>query len=360
VGLLALGLGLWLLPPNRATDPDRPIDLIGVALLAPATAALILGLVLAPELGWTSPPALALLLGAAVALALFVLRQTRARSPLIPPSLFRSRSLSIGTVVILFMATTMYGSMFFLALYLQNVRGLAPLEAGLQMLPFSLVLAVGPPIAGRLIGRFGLRAVLPAGLGFATAAMFGLSTVDITTATTVLSAMLSLLGMGLSAIMVGATTAVVGGAPRHLAGVAGAMQQTLMQLGGSMGTAVFGALVAVRVGASLDQRLAAAGAPAPVDPGSAQSAVAQGGSAIPSGVGPDVVAAITAASDAAFIDGMSLAFATAGVALACVTILSLFLPGRSRQADQRPGADRPDADSLDTDRAGPLHTAATS
>jgi Major Facilitator Superfamily len=56
VGLLALGLGLWLLPPNRATDADRPIDLIGVALLAPATAALILGLVLAPELGWTSPP----------------------------------------------------------------------------------------------------------------------------------------------------------------------------------------------------------------------------------------------------------------------------------------------------------------
>lgn len=120
-----------------------------------------------------------------------------------------------------------------------------------------------------------------------------------------LSALLSLLGAGIAVIMVGAMTAVVGAAPRHLAGVASAMQQTLMQLGGSMGTAVFGALMAARVGASLEQRLAAAGAPASVDPGAAQSAVAQGGSAVPPGAGSDVVAAITAASDTAFIDAQT-------------------------------------------------------
>jgi len=349
VGLLALGLGLWLLPANRAMDPDRPIDLIGVALLVPATSALILGLVLAPQRGWTSPLTLVLLLGAAAALALFVLRQARARSPLIPLSLFRSRSFSIGAVVILFMATTMFGSMFFLMLYLQNVRGLAPLAAGLQMLPFSLVLAIGPPIAGRLIGRFGLRAVLPVGLGLAASAQFGLSTVDIATGTPVLSALLGLLGVGIAVIMVGAMSAIVGGAPRHLAGVAGAIQQTLMQLGGSVGTAVFGAVVSVRVGASLDRRLAAAGAPASVDPAAAQSVVAQGGSVIPPGAGPDVAAAITAASDAAFIDGMSLAFSTAGVALAGVTILSMFVTGRSRPGrTARAEADRGGASHLES------------
>lgn len=325
IGVIAVGLGMRLLPRNRPTDPGSRFDLPGVALLIVATFSLVLAVVLAPERGWGDPVTLALLIAAGAVGAVFVWWQLRARHPLMPMSLFRSSSLSLGVVLTLCMMLGMFGALFFLTLYMQNVHGMSPMEAGSQLLPLSAALAIGPPIVGRLIGRFGTRALVPLGFGSASVALFGMSTVDNTTGVVLMSLWLLLLGAGLAVVMSGVTQAVIESVPDRLAGVAGGLQQTMMQLGGSLGTAILGALVATRVGSVLPGNFAAAGAPVPADIAAQQSVVAQGQALIPPGTPARTAAAITEASHATFISGMSLAFLVGGFVLAVAAGLALLL-----------------------------------
>ncbi|WP_210408019.1 DHA2 family efflux MFS transporter permease subunit [Allokutzneria sp. NRRL B-24872] len=327
VGVLAVALAVRFLPANRPTDQSSSFDLLGVALLTISTFGVVLALVLAPEHGWTSSATLVPgLVGLAFGVA-FVLWQLRAPEPLMPMSLFRSVPVSVGTVVMLVMALAMFGSMFFLTFYVQGVHGLSALETGLQLLPLTALLAVGPPLASRLFDRFGLRWPILGGLLSSAIAMFGMSTLGVDGGTGLLPLWLTLLGAGLGVVMVGATDAVIGNAPVSLAGVASGMQQTLLQLGGSLGTAILGAVVSGQVGGNLAAQLTAAGAPAPTATQLAewQTVVAQGGAVIPEGTAPALAEAIKHASNVTFVDGMSLAFTVAGVALTLGAAISALL-----------------------------------
>lgn len=325
IGLTAVLLGMRLLPRNRATDPGSRFDVPGVALLIVATFSVVLAVVLAPERGWGDAVTLTLLLSGIAVGGLFVWWQTRASHPLMPMGLFRSASLSLGVLLTLCLTLGMFGALFFLALYMQNVHGLTPMAAGAQLMPLSAALAIGPPIFGRLIGRFGIRVLVPMGFAFAATALFGMSTVDKSTGVLLLSVWLLLLGAGLAVVMSGVTQAVISSVPERLSGVAGGLQQTMMQLGGSLGTAILGALVATRVGSALPGELAAAGAPVSGDLAAQQSLVAQGQALVPPGTGPGMAAAITEASHNTFISGMSLAFLVSGVVLTVAAGLSLLL-----------------------------------
>ncbi|MFB9904134.1 MFS transporter [Allokutzneria oryzae] len=327
VGALALALGVKYLPANRPTDSASAFDLPGVALLTLSTSGMVLALVLAPEHGWTSSATLVPGLGGLVVGVLFVLWQLRAPQPLMPMSMFRSVPLSVGTVVMLIMALAMFGSMFFLTFYVQGVHGFTALEAGLQLLPLTALLAVGPPLASRLFDRFGLRLPILGGLVSSAVAMFGMATLGTDGGTGLLPLWLTLLGAGLGVVMVGATDAVIGNAPVSLAGVASGMQQTLLQFGGSLGTAILGALVSGHVGGNLAEGFTAEGLPTPTAEQVAQwqTVVAQGGAVVPQGTAPQTAAAITHASNVTFVGGMSLAFVVAGVALTVAAAISTLL-----------------------------------
>ncbi|SDM51152.1 DHA2 family efflux MFS transporter permease subunit [Allokutzneria albata] len=327
VGVLALTLGVRYLPPNRPTDDSSSFDLLGVALLTVCTFGIVLALVFAPEHGWTSTATVVPGLAGVVFGVAFVLWQLRAPHPLMPMSMFRSVPLSVGTVVMLIMALAMFGVMFFLTFYVQGVHGFTALEAGLQLLPLTALLAVGPPLASRLFDRFGLRWPILGGLLSAATAMFGMATLSADGGTGLLPLWLTLLGAGLGIVMVGATDAVIGNAPVSLAGVASGMQQTLLQLGGSLGTAILGAVVSGHVGGNLAGQLTAAGAPTPTPAQVAewQTVVAQGGVVIPPGTAPATAQAITHASHLTFVNGMSLAFVVAGVALTLAAAISALL-----------------------------------
>ncbi|KJS62491.1 MFS transporter [Streptomyces rubellomurinus] len=326
VGLLALGLGLWILLDVRAEKAAKSFDLPGIALLSAGMFALVFGIIKAPTWGWGNGRTLLCLIGAAVLMVLFALWQTRAKEPLIPLGLFRSVPLSAGTLLMVLMAFAFFGALFFVTFYLQNVHGMSPVEAGVHLLPMTVMMIVGSPVAGLAIGRFGPRIPIVAGMLLTTVAMYGMSTLDTGSGNGVMALWFVMLGLGISPVMVGATEVIVGNAPLELSGVAGGLQQAAMQVGGSLGTAVLGALMAARVGDRLSEKWAAAGLP-PVEGEQAEGLkqAAQLGIAPPAPPGTSQQAADTMAGvvHESFVSGMSLAFAIAAVVAFGAAVLGL-------------------------------------
>ncbi|MFI9826020.1 MFS transporter, partial [Streptomyces sp. NPDC052013] len=326
VGLIALAMGLWILKDVRAENAAKSFDIPGIVLLSGAMFMLVWGIIKAPTWGWGDPVTLLFLGGALAAMVAFALWQTKAKEPLIPLSLFRSVPLSAGTLLMVLMAFAFSGGVFFVTFYLQNVHGMSPVDAGVHLLPMTGMVIVGAPVAGAAIGKVGPRIPIVAGMLFTTAAMLGMSTLDTDSGTGVMSLWLVLMGLGLIPVMVGATEVIVGNAPLELSGVAGGLQRAAMQVGGSLGTAVLGALMATRVTEVLPGNWAGAGLP-PVAP--AQQArleqAAQLGIAPPAPAdAPQQVAdAMADAVHESFVSGMSLAFTVAAMVAVAAAALGL-------------------------------------
>nr|WP_236576247.1 MFS transporter [Streptomyces sp. HF10] len=315
VGLAALVCGLLILKDARAEHAPKSFDVPGIVLLSGAMFCLVWGLIKAPTWGWGDTRTLGFLVAAVLAFAGFALRESRAAEPLVPLSMFRSVPLSAGTVLMVLMAVSFIGGLFFVTFYLQNVHGMSPVESGVHLLPLTGMMIVGAPVSGILIGRFGPRFPLVAGMLLTAAALWGMSTLTAGSGTGVTSLWFVLLGLGLAPVMVGTTDVIVSNAPAELAGVAGGLQQSAMQVGGSLGTAVLGVLMASRVSDVFPGRWAKAGLPQ-LDPqqAAAWNDAAKVG-AVPS-PGAALGWSMRTASDvvhSSFVSGMGLAFTVAGV-----------------------------------------------
>jgi EmrB/QacA subfamily drug resistance transporter len=335
VGLVALALGLWILRDARSENAAKSFDIPGIVLLSGAMFMLVWGIIKAPTWGWGDPATLLFIGGAVVAMVLFALWQTRAKEPLIPLSLFRSVPLSAGTLLMVLMAFAFFGGVFFVTFYLQNVHGMSPVQAGVHLLPMTGMMIVGAPVAGAAIGKVGPRIPIVVGMLFTTAAMAGMSTLTVDSGNGVMALWFVLMGLGLSPVMVGATEVIVGNAPLELSGVAGGLQQAAMQVGGSLGTAVLGAVMASKVTDVLPGTWAAAGLP-PVQGAQAEGLrqAAQLGIAppAPAGTPQKVVDAMAAAVHTSFVSGMSVAFLVAGVVALAAAGLGLLTKRGSTEA----------------------------
>ncbi|HLJ99132.1 MAG TPA: DHA2 family efflux MFS transporter permease subunit [Streptosporangiaceae bacterium] len=327
VGLIALIMSLRVL---RETDPSpaaRSFDIPGIAALSGALFLLIWGLIKGPDYGWGSARTLTFLGAAVLAGLLFVLRESRTSQPLLPMRLFRSASLSAGVVLVILLMFAMFGAMFFMTFYLENVHGLDPIAAGVHLLPMTAMLIIGSPLAGALIGKLGPRVPLVAGMSLAAVAMFGLSRLGPATSPNQTIAWFVMLGLGLSPVMVGATNVIVGNAPTELAGVAGGLQSTAMQVGGALGTAVLGAVMSAKISSTLVAGWHAAHLPAlaPAQLAAVKGAVSVGAAPVTSAMPAQVASQITQISHATFTAGMHNAFlvaaavALAGAAIALIT-----------------------------------------
>jgi EmrB/QacA subfamily drug resistance transporter len=316
VGVIALTVGSRYLANSRARRTESSgFDVPGILLLSAAMFCLVWGIIKAPGYGWGDPKTM-VFLGGALALALgFVLWERVAREPLLPPELFRSVSLSVGTILMLLVAFSMFGALFFLTFYLQSVHGLQPVQAGLNLLPMMLTMMVASPVAGIAISRFGAKIPIIVGPLLTAVAFVGLTRIGLSSGFTDTLPWFVLLGLGLSPVFVGATDVIVGNAPVERAGVASGLQNAAMQVGGALGTAVLGALMAAKVGLSLPGQFTANGLPRPdgAQVAAMKELVAAGIAPVREGMSPQVVAAVTRASHLAFLDGMHLAFAVSAV-----------------------------------------------
>ncbi|MGY6018629.1 MFS transporter [Streptomyces spinosirectus] len=335
VGALALILGLLILRDHRAENAPRSFDVLGIALLSGAMFCLVWALIKAPAWGWGDGRTWAFIGASAVLFVLFSFWETKVGEPLIPLGLFRSVPLSAGVALMVLMAIAFMGGLFFVTFYLQNVHGMSPIDAGLHLLPLTGMMIVASPLAGVAITKLGPRVPLAGGMIATAVAMYGMSTLQADTGSAVMSVWFALLGLGLAPVMVGATEVIVGNAPMELSGVAGGLQQAAMQIGGSLGTAVLGAVMASKVDSDLAGNWKDAGLPqlTPAQLGQASEAVQVGVAPVAKGT-PDAIAAkIADVAHDTFISGMSLASLVAcGVATVAVFVALLTKRGENAEA----------------------------
>ncbi|WP_031476278.1 MFS transporter [Streptomyces bicolor] len=335
VGILAVVLGVMILLDHRAENAPRSFDVLGIALLSAAMFCLVWALIKAPEWGWGDGKTWAFIAASVIGFALFAFWETKVKEPLIPLALFRSVPLSAGVVLMVLMAIAFMGGLFFVTFYLQNVHGMSPIDAGLHLLPLTGMMIVGSPLAGAMITKLGPRIPLAGGMAATAIAMYGMSTLDTDTGSAVMSLWFALLGLGLAPVMVGATEVIVGNAPMELSGVAGGLQQAAMQIGGSLGTAVLGAVMASKVDSDLAGNWTSAGLPPLTAAQEAQASEAVQVGVAPLAPGtPDAIAAkITDVAHDTFISGMSLAsLVAAGVAVVAVFVAFLTKRGENAEA----------------------------
>ncbi|MFJ9421129.1 MULTISPECIES: MFS transporter [Streptomyces] len=335
VGLLAVLLGLVILVDHRAENAPRSFDLLGIALLSVAMFCLVWALIKAPAWGWGAGGTWAFIAASVLCFALFAFWETKVAEPLIPLGLFRSVPLSAGVVLMVLMAIAFMGGLFFVTFYLQNVHGMSPIDAGLHLLPLTGMMIVGSPLAAFLIGKLGPRVPLAGGMAATALAMYGMSTLRTDTGSGAMSLWFALLGLGLAPVMVGATEVIVGNAPMELSGVAGGLQQAAMQIGGSLGTAVLGAVMVSKVDSDLAGNWKDAGLPplTPAQLDQASEAVQVGVAPVSPGMPAAIAAKITDVAHDTFISGMSLAsLVAAGVAVVAVFVALLTKRGINAEA----------------------------
>ncbi|MDX3580340.1 MFS transporter [Streptomyces europaeiscabiei] len=339
VGVLAVALGAWILLDHRAENAPRSFDVLGIALLSGAMFCLVWALIKAPTWGWGDGLTWTFVVASVAGFGLFAFWETKVKEPLIPLGLFRSVPLSAGVVLMVLMAIAFMGGLFFVTFYLQNVHGMSPIDAGLHLLPLTGMMIVGSPLAGAIITKAGPRIPLAGGMALTAIAMYGMSTLETDTGSAVMSLWFALLGLGLAPVMVGATEVIVGNAPLELSGVAGGLQQAAMQIGGSLGTAVLGAVMASKVDGDLPGNWTDAGLPPLTEAqlGQASEAVQVGVPPVAEGTPPEIAAKIATVAHDTFMSGMSLAsLVAAGVA--AIAVLVAFLTKRGENAEAGAGA----------------------
>ncbi|MEU2233773.1 MFS transporter [Streptomyces vietnamensis] len=254
---LAIGL-LALTPPDRAAAPDhsptgsadRPasrlaaLDPFGALLLAVALGLLVHGLVEASRPGGAGAAALAC--GAALgAGAVFARHERRVAHPLLPPELLRSVPVVAGLAVLLAASAALSGSLFVATYFLQDAQGLDPLDCALRVLPLAALMVLGAPFCPRLQRRFGPRRTATAGAALLALGVLLLARLDATAGAASVGVASALLGAGFVTLMVTATSVVVRRAPEAHAGVAGGLQQTVMNVGPALGVATATLLLAL-------------------------------------------------------------------------------------------------------------------
>jgi MFS family permease len=318
VGIIALALGLLVLRETPPSPAAKSFDLPGIGLLTAFLFLLVWTLIKGGDYGWGSDKTIGFFAAAAVALALFIVRESRAAEPLLPLKLFRSVALSAGTVLVMTLMFAMFGAMFFMTFFMENVHGLDPVQTGVRLLPMTGMLIIGAPLSGQVITRIGPRVPMVLGMLLAAASMFGLSRIGMASSLDDTIVWFALLGLGLSPVIVGGTEVIVGNAPVELAGVAAGLQSTAMQVGGTIGTAVLGAVMSGKVSALLPARWAAAhlGPLAGSQLAAAESATEVGVAPLRSGLPAGVAETITSVSHSTFISGMTASFLVA----ACVAV----------------------------------------
>ena len=237
VGVVAVILAATVLRESRGGAVR--LDPLGLVLSATGMLLLVWGVVDGPDRGWTSARVLSMLIGGAVLLIAFVAWQRRARSPMLPLGLFRSRGFSVVNVVTLTFSAGAFGAVFLLAQFFQVVQGLSPLEAGVRTLPWTMAPMVVAPLAGIFADRVGVRNLIVAGQVFLATGVFWIAVASGTgVAYSDLVVAFALAGIGMGLTFAPISTMSLGSVRADQRGVASGANNTIRELGVAAGVAV--------------------------------------------------------------------------------------------------------------------------
>jgi EmrB/QacA subfamily drug resistance transporter len=249
IGLAALLLTWRFVPESRAARARRP-DPVGQLLVIGVLGAVTSTIIEVPNAGWSSPLILFLICVAVLSLIGLLAYEPRRDDPLIDLRFFRSAPFSGATVVAVCAFAGLGGFLFLNTLYLQEVRGLSALHAGLYLLPMAATTGICAPLSGRLVGSRGPRPSLMIAGAAMTVSGVLFAAFEAETSNVLLFIGYVLFGLGFGWVNAPITNTAVSGMPRSQAGVAAAVASTSRQIGSTLGVAVLGAVLAGGVAAS--------------------------------------------------------------------------------------------------------------
>jgi EmrB/QacA subfamily drug resistance transporter len=259
IGVIGIVVARLVIDESRDTSAEQRLDLPGLLSSAVALFALIYGLIEANTYGWTSGRILGLFAVALVGLAVFVVLELRQRFPMLDLSLFKNGTFAGANAVMMLVGLAMFGVFFFISLFMQNILGYSAIQTGASFLPMTVLIILIAPAAGKFSDHVGSRWLMGGGMILLSASLFIFSRLDASSDFWNIFPGLIVGGLGMALVMTPATAAAMGSVPVDKAGVGSAVLNSARQVGGSLGIAVMGAIVASEVNAPPGTPQAAAG-----------------------------------------------------------------------------------------------------
>ena len=339
VALLVLLAALACVPESRAEHVGK-YDPVGIVLSLTGITVVVWAIIEAPHNGWLSPASIGGYIAGCFALAAFVWWELRTPSPVLDLNLFRIRRFSLPALAIAVGYFSMFGFLFMITQYFQGVMELTPLQFGVHSLPFAVSIAVGAPLATLIAQRIGTTAVIVFGLVVMSIGMFIAGQVEVETpylGPVVVS--MILMGLGLAIVQGPATESIMSSVTLDEAGAGSAVNDTTREVGGTLGVAVLGSIVAsiytTKVGPRIDAIPDAI--MEPYQKAFARETVVSVIEIVKAPTNPIFTtqkAELVYAMKAASLEGFQLAsFVTVGAAMACAIAVALFLPWRRPEGD---------------------------
>ena len=330
VPIVAAGIvaAIWIVPNSRDVDIPRP-DPIGSLLSIVALGTILWSIIEAPSKGWTSSIILIGFFTGGVLLASFLIWEMKSSHPMLRLHFFENPRFSMAASSIAIAFFILGGASFLLTQYLQFVRGYSPLKAGVLFLPLAGALLVLSPLSAQIAHKVGTKITVAFGLSMVSLSAFLISRFSTTSTLLRIELTLTLVGVGLAFTMPPSAESVMGSLPRSQAGVGSATNGTLIQVGGALGVAVLGSLLATSYGAHLTALHVYSLLPSQLRP------------VLKSSIGATLIAAkslpstfasqLVVGGKGAFIDALSSSLLVALTVGAIGTALVLFiLPARAR------------------------------
>jgi hypothetical protein len=318
----------------QSKNPDAPpLDLVGTALSIVGLVGVLYAIIEAPTYGWGSPRILGTLALGLVVLGAFALWELHTDHPVLNIRFFYNPRFSAASTALALVFFALFGTLFFLTQYLQDVLGYSALEAGVRVAPVAVALMVAAPAAPALVARIGTKLVVAGGLVIVAASLALLTQAKVGPGFAggygLVFTMIVLLGIGMGLAMAPATDSIMGSLPLGEAGVGSAVNDTTRQIGGALGVAVLGSLInssyrgAIGASPVIHQLPASAQAAAANSVGAAKLVA----TAVGKTAGPAAAHAIAHTADVAFVNAMTSAVVVGAlVALVGALVALVFLP----------------------------------
>ncbi|MET8685889.1 MFS transporter [Streptomyces sp. NPDC004732] len=261
IAAVAIVAALLLVPPSKAGHSNR-IDYVGGLLSVIWTGALVYMIIQGPHFGWDAK-AISAAVVAGVGLLAFVAWELRHPHPILNVRRFLDRRFSGSNLAVALFFLAVFGAFYYLTQHLQFVLGYNPLETGVRMLPLAGAVFVGSALTGYLTPRIGMKITVSAGMVAGTVALALLTRVDAASSYGDFVAPLIILGLAIGLALSPCTDAIMGAFPESELGVGGAVNDTSLELGGSLGIAILGSVLASSYSSKLADAASASGTKLP-------------------------------------------------------------------------------------------------
>ena len=333
--LAALVLGAILVPRSKG-EGDTPLDYLGALFSTVGLSLVVYALIEAPANGWLSPHTLIISAIGIGSIALFIFHELRTEFPMLDVRLFRISAFGTSSLVLTMVFFALMGTFFSLTQLLQLVWGYTPLEAAVRLLPISFFMMLAAPQSANLAEKFGKSRVVGAGMGLVGIGILIISRVGVDANYWLLIGGACVMATGMGLAMSPTTDLLMSSVPRKNAGMGSAMNDTTRELGGSLGVAIFGSLLASKYVHGLDGVLAQIPAKyQEIVTGSLGGAMKVAEGVKKAGAPAEVIDQFVVSTKQAWIGGLRLSLVIAGlIVLAASAVAFFLLPNKAADVEE--------------------------